>query len=198
MPDFKKVLAVTTWFATTLTKKTIYQLSIERGVNQEDLEKTLKTSSMIIDSIKYATVSNTFLKNAVEGTHTSGSSSTSVKSDRQALISSITGGILKYGSQWITQTFNHQEIGKISSHDDDEDDDEVPNLFLNSNEGWTIIDGSNDPLITPSAVSHHHQVRGVYIGFDDGYEFEWRDAIDDQTGRLVGVQLWDLKLNISV
>lgn len=153
---------------------------------------------MIIDSIKYATVSNTFLKNAVEGTHTSGSSSTSVKSDRQALISSITGGILKYGSQWITQTFNHQEIGKISSHDNDEDDDEVPNLFLNSNEGWTIIDGSNDPVITPSAVSHHHQVRGVYIGFDDGYEFEWRDAIDDQTGRLVGVQLWDLKLNISV
>ncbi|KAH9824047.1 hypothetical protein DFH28DRAFT_232990 [Melampsora americana] len=49
-----------------------------------------------------------------------------------------------------------------------------------------------DQGAAPSTVST--QVRGIYIGFKDEYEFEWRDKLNE-AGQLVGFELRDIKLD---
>ncbi|KAH9473606.1 hypothetical protein MJO29_000677 [Puccinia striiformis f. sp. tritici] len=48
-----EVLTLTTWIATNLTRKTVYQIASEQGLKEEELEKTLQETSTLLEGIKY-------------------------------------------------------------------------------------------------------------------------------------------------
>jgi hypothetical protein len=48
-----QVLTLTSWIATNLTRKTVYQIASEQGLKDEELEQTLQETSTLLDGIKY-------------------------------------------------------------------------------------------------------------------------------------------------
>ncbi|KAG0150957.1 hypothetical protein CROQUDRAFT_72470 [Cronartium quercuum f. sp. fusiforme G11] len=181
-----EVLAVTTWFATTLAKKTIYQLATERGVKEDELEDTLKTSATVIDSLKYASLSSSLVKvSASLEDHTKNPSRGPTK--EHPIAGLMTGGLLDFGSKWLNRTFECQEMEMVITNE------QIPDGFPESGEGWTIIErAANKSNIQ---IGAHTQVRGIFIGFGDEYEFEWREKLDEAR-KCIGVELWDLKLDL--
>ncbi|KAA1115037.1 hypothetical protein PGT21_030031 [Puccinia graminis f. sp. tritici] len=54
-----EVLTLTTWIATNLTRKTVYQIASEQGLKEEELEKTLQETGTLLDGLKYLCLPNT-------------------------------------------------------------------------------------------------------------------------------------------
>lgn len=46
-------MTLTTWIATNLTRKTVYQIASEKGLKEEELEQTLQETTTLLDGIKY-------------------------------------------------------------------------------------------------------------------------------------------------
>lgn len=156
-----EVLQVTTWVAAALANKTIHQIATNRGLQEEELTTTLKTSWTMIESVKYFALSNSFVKGSQNIASGHRDLSKKLPNNKGNAILGIVGGsILNYGTKWLSQKTPE-------------------NLPM-------------DQSAAPSTVAT--QVHGIYIGFKDEYEFEWRDKLNE-TGQLVGFELRDVKLD---
>ncbi|EGG07746.1 uncharacterized protein MELLADRAFT_85510 [Melampsora larici-populina 98AG31] len=208
-----QVLGLTSWLASTFAKKTVYTLATERGIKEDELEETLKISSMVIDSIKYLTLSKSLIDLNQFGKVKNQKDKMVLKNKEfgvMGIMSCGTGDFLEVGCNWLKNKLEGDENGWIENMNYrmiEERNEENPNPNPNQDESesefeesWTLIEKTkpDSPMPSSETFFKYGLVRGVYIGFGDDYEFEWREKISDDgngkgKGNLYGFELWDLK-----
>lgn len=175
-----EILTLTTWIATNLTKKTIYQLASDRGANADELEETLQTTTSVIDGVSYLCLSSLSLNSKGKESHANGKPSPVVKSMQDVLLGFAANSALNQGMRSWNDSFGAEgDLGTTSSSTQENQGD--------VSEDWFLVE-RNNPV-----SSDVFQVCGVYLGFEEAYEFEWREV--NRSGKQQVLELWDLTNN---
>ncbi|KAH9811886.1 hypothetical protein DFH28DRAFT_425642 [Melampsora americana] len=212
-----QVLGLTTWLASIFAKKTVYQLATERGIREDELEETVKRSSMIIDSLRYLSLSKSLIDLSKLGRIRKEEGKGILKSEEIGLMGIMSADFFEFGSKWLKDIvegksknnlidFIHQsmveerneEIEIVNQENQNQNQDEIQ---IDSEESWTLIEKIKNHQHSSNVNQFEYgSVKGVYIGFGDDYEFEWREKIGGdevngtEMGNVHGFELWDLKL----